>query len=48
MSDPVLPAEIYEPDESLPKDLRALRHFARLMDNAFTIPGINPRIPLRV
>lgn len=39
MNDRAIIAEVYEPDESLPKDLRALRNFARLMDNAFTIPG---------
>lgn len=39
-------AEIYEPDESLPRDLVALRQFGRLMDDAFQIPGTNKRVGL--
>lgn len=31
--------EVIEPDEKLPRDLVALRRFAHLMDEAFTIPG---------
>ena len=46
MNDRAIPAEVYEPDETLPKDLRALRQFARLMDNAFTIPGTSRGIGL--
>lgn len=40
------PAEIYEPDESLPRDLVALRQFGRLMDDAFQIPGTTKRVGL--
>jgi hypothetical protein len=32
---------LYEPDETLPGDLVALRRFARVMDNAVKIPGTN-------
>ncbi|HUF17484.1 MAG TPA: DUF4112 domain-containing protein [Thermoanaerobaculia bacterium] len=39
-------AEIYEPDESLPRDLVALRQFGRLMDDAFQIPGTTKRVGL--
>jgi hypothetical protein len=39
-------AEIYEPDESLPADLVALRKFARVMDNAVMIPGTNRGVGL--
>lgn len=39
-------AELYEPDESLPRDLVALRRFARLMDNAVQIPGTNRGVGL--
>jgi hypothetical protein len=35
--------EVVEPDEALPPDLRALRRFARLMDEAFPIPGTRKR-----
>lgn len=38
--------EIYEPDESLPADLRAMRRFARLMDEAVAIPGTSKRVGL--
>jgi hypothetical protein len=31
--------EVIEPDEKLPRDLVALRRFARLMDEAVAIPG---------
>jgi hypothetical protein len=31
--------EVLEPDEKLPRDLVALRRFAFLLDEAFTIPG---------
>ncbi len=31
--------EVIEPEEKLPQDLVALRRFARLMDEAFEIPG---------
>jgi hypothetical protein len=37
-------AEIYEPDETLPPDLRALRRFAILLDDEFAIPGVKRRI----
>jgi len=36
--------EVIEPDEKLPKDLVALRRFAFLMDEAFTIPGTRMRV----
>ncbi len=45
MSRPI-PAEIYEPDEALPRDLVALRQFGRLMDDAFQIPGTTKRVGL--
>ena len=38
--------EVIEPDEKLPPDLVALRHFARLMDEAVPIPGMKKRIGL--
>ncbi|MEA2239228.1 MAG: hypothetical protein QOC81_3952 [Thermoanaerobaculia bacterium] len=38
--------EVIEPDEKLPPDLVALRHFARLMDEALPIPGTNKRVGL--
>lgn len=38
--------EVVEPDEKLPPDLVALRHFARLMDEWVPIPGTNRRIGL--
>ncbi|HEX8152873.1 MAG TPA: DUF4112 domain-containing protein, partial [Thermoanaerobaculia bacterium] len=38
--------EVVEPDESLPPDLRALRRFARLMDEAVAIPGTKRRVGL--
>lgn len=41
-----LTPELYEPDETLPRDLVALRRFAHLMDDAFVIPGTNRRIGL--
>jgi Domain of unknown function (DUF4112) len=31
--------EVIEPDEKLPADLVAMRRFARLMDEAFSLPG---------
>ena len=31
--------QIYDPDESLPRDLLVLRRFARIMDEAVKIPG---------
>jgi hypothetical protein len=43
MGDAIEP-QIYEPDESLPRDLLALRRFARLMDAAVEIPGLRKRI----
>jgi hypothetical protein len=42
---PVIP-EVIEPDAKLPQDLVALRKFARLMDEAFPIPGTNIRVGL--
>lgn len=36
--------EVIEPDEKLPRDLVALRRFAFLMDEAFTIPGTRLRL----
>jgi len=43
MARKVLVPEVVEPDEALPPDLRALRRFARLMDEAFPIPGTRKR-----
>lgn len=39
-------AEPYEPDETLPTDLRAMRRFARLLDQAVAIPGTSQRVGL--
>jgi hypothetical protein len=36
--------EVIEPDEKLPRDLVALRRFAFLMDEAFTLPGTRLRV----
>jgi hypothetical protein len=36
--------EVIEPDEKLPRDLVALRRFAFLMDEAFSIPGTRLRV----
>ena len=36
--------EVIEPEESLPKDLVALRRFAFLMDEAVSIPGTRMRL----
>ena len=44
-SKPLIP-EVIEPDEKIPQDLVALRNFARLMDQAFPIPGTNIRVGL--
>ena len=38
--------EVIEPDEKLPQDLVALRRFAFLMDEAFTIPGTRAHVGL--
>lgn len=38
--------EVIEPDEKLPRDLLALRRFARLMDQAFEIPHTGRRFGL--
>ena len=38
--------EVIEADEKIPQDLLALRNFARLMDQAFPIPGTNIRVGL--
>ncbi len=38
--------DVIEPDEKLPADLVALRKFARLMDEAFPLPGTNIRVGL--
>lgn len=38
--------EVIEPDEKLPPDLVALRRFAFLMDEAFTLPGTRIRVGL--
>ena len=43
MPDKVHIPEVIEPDEKLPQDLVALRRFAFLMDEAFTVPGTNFR-----
>ena len=42
---PIIP-EVIEPDSKLPTDLVALRKFARVMDEAFVIPGTNFRFGL--
>ena len=42
---PLIP-EVIEADEKIPQDLLALRNFARLMDQAFPIPGTNIRVGL--
>lgn len=39
-------AEVVEPEESLPRDLRGLLAFARLLDEAVTIPGTRRKIGL--
>jgi len=38
--------EVIEPDAKLPSDLVALRRFARLMDEAFPLPGTKIRVGL--
>ena len=38
--------EVIEPESKLPPDLIALRKFARLMDEAFPLPGTNIRVGL--
>jgi len=40
---PIIP-EVIEPDESLPKDLLALRELAWWLDAAFPIPGFRRRV----
>ena len=44
MSEKIHIPEVIEPDEKLPKDLVALRRFAFLMDEAFTLPGTRIRV----
>lgn len=46
MKDRTVTAEPWEPDETLPPDLRAMRRFARFMDEAVAIPGTNQRVGL--
>ncbi|MFP5248140.1 MAG: DUF4112 domain-containing protein [Thermoanaerobaculia bacterium] len=46
MAEKVHIPEVIEPDEKLPQDLVALRKFARLMDEAFPVPGTNIRVGL--
>lgn len=46
MPDPVHIPEVIEPDEKLPRDLVALRRFAYLMDEAFSIKGVPFKIGL--
>ena len=46
MSEKIHIPEVIEPDEKLPRDLVALRRFARLMDEAFTIPGTRFQVGL--
>lgn len=46
MPDKVHIAEVVEPDSALPADLVALRRFAYLMDEAFTVPGTRIRMGL--
>ena len=38
--------DVIEPDDKIPQDLVALRKFARLMDEAFPLPGTNIRVGL--
>ncbi|HYR29888.1 MAG TPA: DUF4112 domain-containing protein [Thermoanaerobaculia bacterium] len=38
--------DVIEPESKLPPDLIALRKFARLMDEAFPLPGTNIRVGL--
>ena len=38
--------DVIEPESKLPQDLIALRKFARLMDEAFPLPGTNIRVGL--
>lgn len=42
---PIIP-EVIEPDEKLPRDLVALRNFARIMDEAIKVPGTPLRFGL--
>ena len=44
MPDKIHIPEVIEPDEKLPKDLVALRRFARFMDEAFEVPGTRMRV----
>ena len=46
MPDPIHIPDVLEPDEKLPRDLVALRRFAYLMDEAFTIKGLPFKIGL--
>ncbi len=46
MPDQVHIPEVIEPDSALPKDLVALRRFAYLMDEAFSVPGTRMRLGL--
>src|SRR5512142_1548087 len=44
-NEPVIP-EVLDDPAKLPRDLRALQHFAYLMDEAFRIPGTRRRLGL--
>ncbi|MDP9192579.1 MAG: DUF4112 domain-containing protein [Acidobacteriota bacterium] len=44
MPDKVHIPDVIEPDSALPKDLVALRRFAFLMDQAFSVPGTRMRL----
>lgn len=46
MADRVIIPEVVEPEENLPRDLQAMKRFARLMDEAVQIPGTRKRIGL--
>ena len=46
VSEPPYIPEVLEPDEKLPPDLRKLRAFASLLDEAVRIPGTNRRVGL--
>src|SRR5690349_14858720 len=46
MPDKVHIPEVVEPDSALPRDLVALRRFAFLMDEAFSLPGTKVRVGL--
>lgn len=46
MANRVIIPEVVEPEENLPRDLQAMKRFARLMDEAVRIPGTQRRVGL--